>query len=535
MSVLSPRDVAASFPAAGSATGKAAHTSRRWQGWSHRLPQTGGCLQHLHKAQTTQPSALLLFSRQGQEVTGEGTHTPSASPKHQGSPSVHPCPHPGPPALPTEPLLGLAMNTPRTPALGGTLRPPAVTSARHSGSEPPSPSSCGHWAPLAAPAMVVGRGLPAHSHGWHKNATGSSGGHHRPGQPTAPLWAQLLQILWHSSPALAPGLCSTPRQGFYREYLRHDLIRRSDCDQYGVQSDKHSDQLHFTSDQHLFNPFLSIFLFSLPSPAHSPTSLGSTNNHLGFTTLSVLKCQLVCFLSLSHCLSARSVSVFQLLLLSFPFHHVWQGPWPDNLTEISVPMFPTLSVNLTYLYILLQSLTNCWLKWNQVKNTLQKYPGINWHGSLPPSILASGVLRQGLHSYSCRELLFPAFTKQLHFISMDPPERKVTLSISKECFQIKTQSRLYCNKPIKEKEKSLDGPQTKDKHVVNNCTMRRKKKNYIFSGFKERLASQCYKCFILLLNHWKCRKLLVKCSITERKDTFSIPEIYFNIYIYMPS
>lgn len=34
---------------------------------------------------------------------------------------------------------------------------------------------------------------------------------------------------------------------------------------------------------------------------------------------------------------------------------------------------------------------------------------------------------------------------------MDPPGRKVILSTSKGCFQLKTQSRLYCNKTIREK------------------------------------------------------------------------------------
>lgn len=199
-------------------------------------------------------------------------------------------------------------------------------------------------------------------------------------------------------------------------------------------------------------------------------------------------------------LSSSSFSFFIFLLSPF---HIWKSPWPDNLTERSVPMFPALPSSLTYLYILPHSLTNCWLEWNQVKNTLQKYPGINCHGSLPPSSLASGVLRQGLHSYSCREPIFPAFTKQFHFISMDPPGRRIILSMSKGCFPLKTQSRLYFNKPIREKK-------TKSRWSTNQreaCSQQfyflgeGGKNNYPFSNFKERLVTQCRNCFTLFLNH----------------------------------
>lgn len=82
---------------------------------------------------------------------------------------------------------------------------------------------------------------------------------------------------------------------------------------------------------------------------------------------------------------------------------------------------------------------------------------------------------------------------------MNPPGRKVLLSLSKRCFQLKTlKSRLYCNKPIREKKKSLGGPQTKDKYVVNNPIFYEKQEKKITHSATSRRGLQANAVIALL-------------------------------------
>jgi len=101
-------------------------------------------------------------------------------------------------------------------------------------------------------------------------------------------------------------------------------------------------------------------------------------------------------------------------------------------------MFPIPFIS--YCGVLLRSPTYSYKLLIEVKSSksaLQEYTQINRDGSLPPSILVSGVHRQGLYSYSCREFMLPAFTKWLHFISKNSSGRKVILSVTKVGFQLK--------------------------------------------------------------------------------------------------
>lgn len=170
-------------------------------------------------------------------------HTPSWSPKCQQSPS--------------------AMSTPRHSCSGG-----------HPGSEPPPQL----WAPSSC--HTGGTRPPCTLRGWHTDTTGSRGGHHRPMELTPPYGSSCSKSIHTAPQQLAPGLCSTPTQGFYSKSLRHDLMSRSDR-LTSLRFGQYWPAL-FTSEQHLFNPFLSISTFPLwlPSPAHFPTSVGRTNNPL---------------------------------------------------------------------------------------------------------------------------------------------------------------------------------------------------------------------------------------------------------------
>lgn len=91
MSVLSPRDVAAPFPVAGSAAGKVAHTSRGTGMDGHTGCQRQGAAFNTpikHTPDSQVPSSSSAGRVRGSLVRAH-THL-HAPPKHQHSPSAHP-------------------------------------------------------------------------------------------------------------------------------------------------------------------------------------------------------------------------------------------------------------------------------------------------------------------------------------------------------------------------------------------------------------------------------------------------------------
>lgn len=300
---------AAAFPVAGSAIGKAAHTSRHWG--SHRLPQTRCCLQQPHKTPTRQPHALLLSSRQRQEVTAENTRTrPSCIPQVPAQPLCAPslpAHAPGPPALPgVSPqappgqlvLCGVRNEHSRahplwghSHRLWGHSRPPWGHSRPQQwqvpgpGLWPSLPSSCGHGAPPAAPATGLGTRPPrpllwvAQRCHWLRRVTSEARGAHTPTlTPAAPNPLSQHPSSWplqHSHAGILQRIFKTqPDQKIKQIVIRIGFSQANVLTTFFF---------FLISDQHLFTPLLSIStLFHFHSlPLHiPPPSLGSTNNPL---------------------------------------------------------------------------------------------------------------------------------------------------------------------------------------------------------------------------------------------------------------